>query len=53
MNIPEKLTALVGTGGTIATFSLSSLNEFVGLVAGVLTVAYLLRQHAAFNRRKK
>jgi hypothetical protein len=51
--IQDRIHALIGTAGTAATFTLATFNEMLGTLAGLLTVAYLLRQHLAFNRRKK
>ena len=34
-------TPYVGTGGTIATFGLGSVNEIVGICVGVTTLIYL------------
>jgi len=53
LNVSEKITALIGTTGTVATFSLGQLNDLVGIVAGLLTVAYLVRQHRRLNKDKK
>ena len=34
-------TPYVGTGGTIATFGLGSVNELVGICVGITTLIYL------------
>lgn len=44
---------LLGALGTVATISLEQINTLVGIVAGLLTIAYLVRQHLNFNRPKK
>ena len=49
----ERITVLLGSAGTAATFSLAQLNDLVGVVAGVLTVAYLVRQHLSLSRKKR
>ncbi|WP_415907274.1 hypothetical protein [Oleiharenicola sp. Vm1] len=46
-------TPLLGFLGTLSTFTLSQLNDAIGVVAGVLTVAYLVRQHVHFRRDKR
>jgi hypothetical protein len=59
---------LVGTLGTLATFglpriiqraaeaigdmSLADWNQAIGVAVGLLTAAYMLRQHARFHREK-
>jgi hypothetical protein len=49
----DKIPALLGTAGTAASFTLAQWNDIVGLVAGLLTIAYLLRQHARMDLKKK
>jgi hypothetical protein len=51
LNVTDKITALIGTAGTAATFSLAQLNDMVGIAAGLLTVAYLIRQHRNLNKK--
>lgn len=46
-------TPLLGVLGTVGTFSLAQLNDAIGIVAGVLTVAYLVRQHVNFRKDKR
>jgi len=46
-------TPLLGFLGTLSTFTLSQLNHALGCVAGVLSIAYLIRQHVHFRRDKR
>ena len=34
-------TAFVGTGGTVATFTLSQVNQLVAVAVGIFTLIYL------------
>ena len=35
-------TAIAGIGGTFATFSLGQLDSLLGVVAGVITIIYMV-----------
>ncbi len=34
--------AIAGWGGTFASFGLGSIHEWVGIIAGLLTIVYML-----------
>jgi hypothetical protein len=51
--IIEARTPLLGTLGTVASLTLEQWNSAIGIVAGVLTVAYMVRQHVHFRRDKR
>lgn len=53
MSLDRFHTAMIGAAGTLGTFTLAHLNDAIGIVAGLLTVAYLVRQHARFSRDRK
>lgn len=46
-------TALLGAGGVLASLSIAQLNEYVGLVGGLLTVVYLVSQIVLLWSKKK
>ena len=37
-------TAILGMGGTVATFGLAHLNDLFGCIAGVITIIYMGRK---------
>lgn len=37
-------TSLIGTAGTVATFTLQEWNAVVGIIVGLLTAAYLVQK---------
>lgn len=44
---------LIGLLGTVSTVSLSQWNDLVGLIAGCLTIAHLVRAHLKLKNEGK
>ena len=41
LNKCPHVTAFIGTGGTVATFTLSQVNQIVAIAVGLFTLFYL------------
>lgn len=49
----SRVTPLLGFAGALGTITLAQVNQALAFVSGLLSIAYLVRQHVHFRRDKR